>query len=643
MMAYGIDDTIQQKVDAYRGNPAALQQRYAQNQELIDLLALQKLKSEKEAAARDLQIKMQNTPDTIAKQREQEVLGLTKNEMVKQTSDIMKQRQAQQMAQRGAAPAPQGIASQAAPRMMAAGGIVALAPGGPVSSQEKLEQIQAIRAKIASGEISAAEGEAQIEAIAPTGTPDFSRDPKGALRKDSGLVGKAMDALGIPTSKVADLEAAQRQERGAKFNYDAAMRDMPYREAMAAAGAPTAGGRVLQDGKPMRGINPSIGNFGPVGQGAQLGATTNVSPPVQGPPVGPKTEAQPPAEPPKPYTAPQLDKGLGQVDVPTARTKFLDREGYGVTMSDAASSADARKGIKSLMDTDAAAMQKDAMKYGLEALGMSPERIAAEKARQQALADLDRRQLAGNQREQLSAFLRGTAQAGSMAGGSAAAANVRAQQQLGERNRLLGRQEGERAFEKLGQDIKVKAYDSATKAFEIANQNIRQGVSSMTQFNATEVGLLSDTAKSMLQADTANMEAEDRDAKRIQDALIANASNETKVAVTNLNAEVSDRRTTLQNQLERAREGRLERKDVDELLNQVAKYAADVRAKYQKVYQDAISALPFGEDNKKREAELKEEMNSAIVIALGDLAERTAELEKRRASLPTADGFGDLQ
>ena len=30
-MAYGIDDTIQQKVDAYRGNPGALQRRYTQN------------------------------------------------------------------------------------------------------------------------------------------------------------------------------------------------------------------------------------------------------------------------------------------------------------------------------------------------------------------------------------------------------------------------------------------------------------------------------------------------------------------------------------------------------------------------------------------------------------------------------------
>ena len=45
-MAYGIDDIIQQKTDAYRGNPAALQQRHAQSKELIDLLALQKLKSD---------------------------------------------------------------------------------------------------------------------------------------------------------------------------------------------------------------------------------------------------------------------------------------------------------------------------------------------------------------------------------------------------------------------------------------------------------------------------------------------------------------------------------------------------------------------------------------------------------------------
>lgn len=67
-----LDREIVQRMDAYRGNPQALAQRYQQSQQLIDLLALQKLKSEKEAAARSLQ--MQQTPQgglpTVAQQRE---------------------------------------------------------------------------------------------------------------------------------------------------------------------------------------------------------------------------------------------------------------------------------------------------------------------------------------------------------------------------------------------------------------------------------------------------------------------------------------------------------------------------------------------------------------------------------------------
>ena len=68
-------------MDAYRNNPQQLQQRYGQNKELLDLLALQKLTSEKQAAARDMQMKMQQQPGTIAQQREQEALELTKQEM----------------------------------------------------------------------------------------------------------------------------------------------------------------------------------------------------------------------------------------------------------------------------------------------------------------------------------------------------------------------------------------------------------------------------------------------------------------------------------------------------------------------------------------------------------------------------------
>ena len=84
----GLDAQVKQRMDAYRGNPQQLQQRYGQNKELLDLLALQKLTSEKQAAARDMQMKMQQQPGTIAQQREQEALELTKQEMGSTLGDL---------------------------------------------------------------------------------------------------------------------------------------------------------------------------------------------------------------------------------------------------------------------------------------------------------------------------------------------------------------------------------------------------------------------------------------------------------------------------------------------------------------------------------------------------------------------------
>jgi len=130
---YGIDQTLEQTADAYRGNPQMLQQKYAQNQNLIDLLALQKLKSEKESAQREMQLKMGGKPPTVADQREQQVMDMTKQEVVQEQAGVMQNKlREQQEAQKRlmqAAGAPQGIAGVAAPnispQMMAGGGIVA--------------------------------------------------------------------------------------------------------------------------------------------------------------------------------------------------------------------------------------------------------------------------------------------------------------------------------------------------------------------------------------------------------------------------------------------------------------------------------------------------------------------------------------
>lgn len=139
-MIGGIDQQIQQKVDAYRGNPQQLMQRYQQNQELIDLLALQKLKSEKDAAAREMQMQMQTTPQTIKQQREAELLQMTKDDMVKQTSGIMQERQKRQQ-QNMQRTANQGLPQLPAGNMqrMAGGGIVAFAEGGGPLRQEDVD------------------------------------------------------------------------------------------------------------------------------------------------------------------------------------------------------------------------------------------------------------------------------------------------------------------------------------------------------------------------------------------------------------------------------------------------------------------------------------------------------------------------
>ena len=141
-----IDNEIQSRMDAFRGNPQALMQRYAQSQQLIDLLALQKLKSEKEAAARQMQMQAgQGQMPTVAQQREQELMGMAKQEVAQRVGQVAQQ-QAKQQQENLQRAAQTGIAQAPAPNMMpaqamASGGIVAFAEGGGTSDwmSESLE------------------------------------------------------------------------------------------------------------------------------------------------------------------------------------------------------------------------------------------------------------------------------------------------------------------------------------------------------------------------------------------------------------------------------------------------------------------------------------------------------------------------
>ena len=104
----GIDSQVQDRMDTYRGNPKALQKAYGIGKQTIDLLALQKLNTERKQAAAAMQATQQEQPGTIAEQREAEALELIKGEMngtlgelTKATSDTLGQQKKVQDKARG--------------------------------------------------------------------------------------------------------------------------------------------------------------------------------------------------------------------------------------------------------------------------------------------------------------------------------------------------------------------------------------------------------------------------------------------------------------------------------------------------------------------------------------------------------------
>jgi hypothetical protein len=230
--------SVDDRVSAYQGNTKPLEQRYAMSQDLLDLLALQKIKSQKDAAARQMQLQMaqQNAQDgqanmTVADQRRQEVEGITKNELAEQRGDTAQKQAGDQQAMMqklmgGVASAP-GAAMAAQPKAMAAGGIVGYADGGAVgyagggavdaararrrAAQQKLqsfgtmqqrndpEAYAAVQQELASAQAALQEAEAAYAgemAAAGVDRPAFNR-------RDVGAVKGAMQGTPTPVAPVA--------------------------------------------------------------------------------------------------------------------------------------------------------------------------------------------------------------------------------------------------------------------------------------------------------------------------------------------------------------------------------------------------------------------------------------------------------
>jgi hypothetical protein len=404
----GIDQQINQKMDAYRGNPQQLMQRYQQNQQLVDLLALQKLKTEKEAAARDMQMKMQQQPQTIAQQREQEVLGLTKDELAQQTQGILQKRQQDQQ-QNVQKVAQGGLGALAgAPNTMpkmAGGGIVAFAGGG-LSDIGGLEGIS----------------EAEIEAFRKS-SPAYSRLPDAQIAKllKARRPQAVEESSGVGQSEIEDWRKTGPSRMGGYGDKGIA--------------------EIIKAKNPERYFpnqNPAEFNKPPTAMAPEMDVEEPQAVPDSAPP-GTGAQTYPDSAPPGTRTYPDsAPPGTGiaalegaATSTPTAET--MVKQGLasvgGGTGGDLGTSG--MRGAKMQAQSDADAYL---------GRGEKADRFAAMQARLEALdaAQMDPEKL---RREQLSSFLRGTANRGSfgsvMAGGSDASEATRRNQEASQRKRLL--------------------------------------------------------------------------------------------------------------------------------------------------------------------------------------------------------------
>ena len=141
---------VQDRVDAFRQNPQALQTPPNVPPDLLDALALQKIMSEKEAAKREMAMAQPGQQPTVMQQMEQKALGDTKQEIAQQVGGVaQKQEQDKQQAMQrlmsGIAQAPG--AGQVMPARMAGGGIVAFQNRGEVPPTVDPREVQRILRK----------------------------------------------------------------------------------------------------------------------------------------------------------------------------------------------------------------------------------------------------------------------------------------------------------------------------------------------------------------------------------------------------------------------------------------------------------------------------------------------------------------
>ena len=507
MIGANLGSDVQRRVDAYKDNPAALQKRYMQSQELVDLLAMQKMKSEKDAYARDMRMKMENKPATIAQQYEAELAGRTKDDILKGVSGVLRNKQAKAQSNINKV-AESGIAKAPAPNMkkLAGGGVIGFAAGDqvPTSLSKLIEEKKAeLEKSYRAGDIDYAEYSkelAKLDAPAKIGPDSIARD---VLGKD-----------GIISSLVAD-QKYDDQSMGLGF------------------GASKGEKIQLSPGPYTTALTNELQKKTPIGQLMKRNIKNRASE-MGGPEVALKGSPALPIDDEfedEPYE-PEKKQGIAALDVPQVKAATIDPnlvkfDPNKVSYTAPDRSSDMKDkvaaGIKSLIATDKEDLRKyldvsDAQKAQIDQFATDRKGITAN------LLDPDRLR-----RDRISAGL--------LAPGGAT---------LGESLGNIGR--GILGAEAAQDKTRISEFDANKALFdkELARsqgikkeavleegKRIRQGIASGQLFSAQQDKNLNEDARNILNADISNARSQDAADLRKMTYGLALVKEENKVNIAN--------------------------------------------------------------------------------------------------------------
>jgi len=482
-MAMGIDQEIQRRMDAYRGNPQGLQQRYQMSQQLLDLLALQKLKAEKDAVARQMQAQMQQTPGTVAQQMEQEMVGRTKQEMAQQVGGVMQQ-QARQQQQNMARAAQSGIGALAPQTArMAGGGVVAFSNGALVGAPSQYGAKPFSESPVAKG----------IE---------FLMDPFEERRKDvlQGLRDRLARGEQLPQQMLEALAEYEQEFPGiqgpGKPDADLLARRRRLATQAAPEKAEPAGGMAGVDdreGPPDLAPGPDSGD-----RGRDMGGLGVLLP-------GETVES---GAQPKRAQPDSVISGVRDIKAPTIPEQSSRTGEIQSGIAALRKQGDPMEQLRQLSTfTDEYMRRGDIRKAGEE--------------RARRLAELDRAQMDPEtlRRERLMASLIGAAGKSTFgltgAGAAAGAENVRQQQRIAERQRLIDQMALERETEKTDIELAKEGLAAGKVGYEQAALNRRAAEDIAMRLGADETKRIVQNSQAELEALVANQKIDIEAAKDV--------------------------------------------------------------------------------------------------------------------------------